>query len=127
MGKEDKIYFKEFIVGAFLGGIAGAGAALLFAPKPGRELRQDLGEQTITIKEKGTNLAQKAMDKSSDLAKVVSDQSSNVVSRVKDLPILSKVKGEEEDTIEAETLRELKQQDESTEKQDSTDQDPENN
>lgn len=108
MSKDDSVNVKDFLIGTFLGGVIGAGAALLFAPKPGREIRQDIGEQTITVKEKGTTIAKKAKEKSTDLAKSVSDQSSIVVNRVKEWPIIPNRKPEEEeDSIEAETLREI--------------------
>ena len=35
---------STFFKGAFIGALVGAAAALLFAPKPGRELRGDLSE-----------------------------------------------------------------------------------
>lgn len=39
-------YMRGFVAGALLGGIAGAVVALLFAPKPGRELRQEIAQRT---------------------------------------------------------------------------------
>ncbi|MGH2119773.1 YtxH domain-containing protein, partial [Aerococcus sp. L_32] len=35
----------SFLLGAIIGGTAGAVAALLFAPKSGREFRDDLNQQ----------------------------------------------------------------------------------
>lgn len=111
MGKEnnnsDSLNFKDFMIGAFFGGIVGASTALLFAPKTGKEMRQNIGDQTISLKEKGTTLAQKAKERSTDIAKTVSDQSNSVVNRVKDFVPRSK-SNSDEDTIEAETLREMK-------------------
>lgn len=111
MGKNennnDSLNFKDFVIGAFFGGIVGGATALLFAPKTGKEIRQNIGEQSITLKERGTTIAQKAKERSTDFAKTVSDQSSNVVSRVKEWQIVPKTKETpDEDTIEAETLRE---------------------
>lgn len=109
--QDKKLSFKAFVVGAVLGGIAGSVTALLFAPKSGKEMREDLGEQTVTLKQKSSSLAQLAKEKSSDLAKTVGDQSSTVVSKVKEWQILPKGKDHlEEDTIEAETLRELREE-----------------
>ncbi|WEG13868.1 YtxH domain-containing protein [Pullulanibacillus sp. KACC 23026] len=109
MGKDknDSINLKDFMIGAFFGGIVGASCALLFAPKTGKEIRQTIGEQSISLKDKGTTLAQKAKEKSTDLAKNMSDQSSAIVSRVKEWPVVGKSTPEAEDTIEAETLREI--------------------
>jgi gas vesicle protein len=39
-----------FALGMLAGAVIGAGVALLFAPKPGRELRQDLGESMDGLK-----------------------------------------------------------------------------
>lgn len=109
--QDKKLSFKAFVVGALLGGIAGSATALLLAPKSGKEMRNDLGEQTVTLKQKSSSLAQLAKEKSSDLAKTVGDQSSTVVSKVKEWQILPKGKEHlEEDTIEAETLRELREE-----------------
>jgi gas vesicle protein len=108
--------FKDFIFGALLGGLVGSATALFLAPKSGKEMRQDLGEQTVTLRQKSGTLAQIAKEKSSDLAKTVGDQSSNVVSRVKEWQIIPKAKDHlEEDTIEAETLRELKEENKTSE------------
>jgi len=40
-----------FIVGMLVGAVAGAGLALLFAPKPGAQLRGELGESMTTFKD----------------------------------------------------------------------------
>ena len=110
--KEKSLSFKDFVFGAILGGLVGSATALLLAPKSGKEMREDLGEQTITLRQKSSSIAQLAKERSSDLAKTVGDQSSTVVSRVKEWQILPKAKDnlEEEDTIEAETLRELREE-----------------
>ncbi len=42
--------FFTFLFGAMLGGVIGAGAALLFAPMKGTELRQKLNEYLIEVK-----------------------------------------------------------------------------
>lgn len=52
-----------FLIGAVLGGLIGAGAALLLAPKSGEETRKDLKQKADEMKVK-TNLASKeARDK----------------------------------------------------------------
>lgn len=42
MSKKDQIDTKDFIIGVLIGSFVGASAALLFAPKSGRELRSDI-------------------------------------------------------------------------------------
>jgi gas vesicle protein len=87
---------KDFFVGAILGGIVGAAAALLLAPKSGRELRSDLNSQALKTKlktsdlthtayEMGTEFAAIAKEKTSTIAKTVTEQTSHLVDRVKEL------------------------------------------
>ncbi|MEY3689107.1 MAG: YtxH domain-containing protein [Ignavibacteria bacterium] len=49
-------YAKGFLLGALVGGAVGAITALLFAPKPGRELRDELSYRSKDLLEKGQNL-----------------------------------------------------------------------
>ena len=60
-----------FALGVIAGVVVGAGVALLFAPKPGRDLRQDLGEQM-------THLGRAVKDKYRDLSKRAGAQLENV-------------------------------------------------
>lgn len=86
---------RDFVTGAIVGGLAGAIAALLLAPKSGKELRGELNEQTSTLRGKTDKLRETAMVKGSELASVakdkaavlketVSQQSSTIVNKVKD-------------------------------------------
>jgi gas vesicle protein len=49
-------YAKGFLLGAIVGGAVGAITALLFAPKPGKELRDELSFRSKDLLEKGQNL-----------------------------------------------------------------------
>ena len=49
-------YAKGFLLGAFVGGAVGVITALLFAPKPGKELRDELSYRSKDLLEKGQNL-----------------------------------------------------------------------
>ena len=42
----------SFLLGALVGGVIGAAAALFLAPKTGKEMREDLGQQANEWKEK---------------------------------------------------------------------------
>lgn len=86
---------KSFIMGAIVGGIVGAVTALLFAPKSGKEMREDLNEQAAVLKErslklkdtaveKGSEWISLAKEKSAEIAKTVNKQSQQVVEKVKD-------------------------------------------
>ncbi|WLR44206.1 YtxH domain-containing protein [Bacillus carboniphilus] len=55
-----------FLFGAFLGGLIGALVALLFAPKSGKELREDLN--STDIKKKTSDWTTQAQSASSELA-----------------------------------------------------------
>jgi gas vesicle protein len=54
---------NHFLLGAFIGGLAGAAVALLFAPKSGKELRNDFLDKTAisgeNLWEIGNELARK--------------------------------------------------------------------
>jgi gas vesicle protein len=76
---------RDFVTGAIVGGLAGALAALLLAPKSGKELRGSLNEQTSSLKNKSADLASVAKEKASGLKETVSQQSSTIVSKVKDM------------------------------------------
>lgn len=76
---------RDFVTGAIVGGLAGALAALLLAPKSGKELRGTLNEQTSTLKSKGIDLASVAKEKAGGLKETVSQQSSTLVNKVKDM------------------------------------------
>lgn len=93
---EESINTKDFLIGALIGGIVGATTALFLAPKSGKELRSDINEQAIVLKEKteqlretaktkGTELAAVAKDKTNALTQTVSKQSTEFVNKVKNL------------------------------------------
>lgn len=56
MADKESNYLKGFVTGALIGGIAGGVAALLLAPKSGKELRQDLAEKSVEVYEKAADL-----------------------------------------------------------------------
>ena len=53
----------SFLMGAIVGGVIGAAAALFLAPKTGREMRDDFSEQAVHLKNKGIELSSVAKDK----------------------------------------------------------------
>ncbi|WP_080844401.1 YtxH domain-containing protein [Cytobacillus gottheilii] len=94
--KEESMNTKDFMIGALIGGIIGAGAALLLAPKPGKELISDISDQASVLKEKTSKLRDTAMEKGTEIAgaakektnavsSTVSKQSSEIVNKVKGL------------------------------------------
>ncbi|MEH7124119.1 YtxH domain-containing protein [Bacillus sp. JJ1532] len=105
---EENINTKDFLIGALIGGMVGAAAALFLAPKSGKELRNNINEQAVVLKEKtgqlresamskGTQFAGAAKEKSNVLAQSVSKQSIELVNKVKSIkPIENLTGGAEE-------------------------------
>ncbi len=60
MGNEEGRYSAgSLILGFFIGGLVGAGVALLLAPQAGAETRQKIKELAGDVKEKATEYAEK--------------------------------------------------------------------
>lgn len=76
---------KDFLIGSLIGGIVGATTALLLAPKSGKELRTDLNDQAGQLKDKSSEVATMAREKSSNLAQTVSTQTTQAANKVKEL------------------------------------------
>jgi gas vesicle protein len=76
---------KDFLMGAVVGGLFGAMAALLLAPKSGRELRQDISNQYETISEKTQQIASTVGEKTATIAKTATTQTSEWVDKAKEV------------------------------------------
>ncbi len=55
--------FGAFITGLFIGGLIGAGAALLFAPQSGEETREQIRQKGIELTEQASQMAEEARTK----------------------------------------------------------------
>lgn len=64
---------KGWIWGAAIGAAAGAVTALLFAPKPGRELRKDIADGARQVGEKTQEIAEKVGEQATQLASKVKE------------------------------------------------------
>ena len=113
-----------FILGAFIGGVAAAATALLFAPKSGKELREDLAVKADELKdqlsdyvdisiEKGVELSEVALNATEDIrvnlkdsASQLKDEVSQTVTKVQDTFVAKKEEAEE---VVAELKEEVKQ------------------
>jgi gas vesicle protein len=82
----------SFMLGVITGAFVGAGVALLFAPKTGQEMRQQLGEQyrgladrvtetTQTLRENADTLRQQGRERVQQLTGQLSDRASAVIDR----------------------------------------------
>jgi gas vesicle protein len=56
----DRKVVKSFLWGTLTGAVAGAVTALLFAPKPGKELRQDIAETAHKVGGKTAEIGREA-------------------------------------------------------------------
>ncbi len=80
--RNDGIHAKDFMFGAVTGAIIGSLAALLFAPKSGRELRQDINHQAYTLRDKTDHLRSQAITKGNELSSTVKDKTSTISRKV---------------------------------------------
>lgn len=74
----DKMDGKDFLIGAVVGGLLGAMAALLLAPKSGRELRQDITEQYSSVSDKTQQVASTVSEKTLQIASTVGEKTANI-------------------------------------------------
>ncbi|MCG7344433.1 YtxH domain-containing protein [Sporosarcina sp. ACRSL] len=94
--EDDNSGAGSFLLGALVGGVIGAAAALFLAPKTGREMRDDFSEQAVQLKNKGIELSAVAKDKATGITsaakektdgitKTIQEQSGQIVDKVKSL------------------------------------------
>ena len=99
---EESFNMKNFTVGAIVGALAGAAIALLYAPKPGADLRQNVASQAETLKDKSMELSSIAKEKTAHLSSQLKEQSTHLVDKVK--AITSK---EDDSTLEETSIEEV--------------------
>ncbi|WP_339316055.1 YtxH domain-containing protein [Paenibacillus sp. FSL R10-2734] len=75
---------KGLLWGALVGSVVGSVTALLFAPKPGKELRKDIADGTAAGIEKVQGIAVQAGDKSIELYDKAKDSIGHVVHEVRE-------------------------------------------
>src|SRR5690625_146384 len=102
----DNMSGKDFVIGTIFGSVVGATVALLFAPKSGRELREDINKGAVQARdvayewkdtaqekgaelkdlayEKGSEITKKAMDSTSDIRKTVAQKTQDLTKSAKD-------------------------------------------
>lgn len=67
--------------GLFIGGLVGAGIALLSAPRSGEETREALREKSGELKEKALNAAEEARWRAEELARIGADRAEAIKER----------------------------------------------
>lgn len=80
---EEKVNMKDFVIGALVGGIVGAATGLLLAPKAGRDLREDVAIQAVSLKDKSIVLSSTAKEKTAQFSSQIKEQSTQLVDKVK--------------------------------------------
>ena len=73
-----------FLLGAFIGGTAAAITALLFAPKSGQELREDLANKTEEFKGAAKDYTDLAVDKGTEIKNAAVDATSDIKINLKE-------------------------------------------
>jgi gas vesicle protein len=63
----DESHGAGFLTGLILGGLIGAGAALLLAPQPGDETRAELREKGIELRERVLEISEEARRRAEEL------------------------------------------------------------
>jgi gas vesicle protein len=103
---EEKNSSKDFLVGAIIGGVVGAAAALLLAPKTGKELRNDLSGQMDSLMnktdqwrevagQKSNQFAAAAMEKTGQMKDIAMEKGTQLVGVVKEKTQQGKEQGPE--------------------------------
>ncbi|WP_052404769.1 YtxH domain-containing protein [Bacillus rubiinfantis] len=73
----------SFVLGALVGGVIGAAAALLFAPKTGKELRHTISNNAGSITTKAEQLSDLVKTKTVDLSHELFEQSTSALNKVR--------------------------------------------
>lgn len=84
---------KGFVIGALVGSAIGATAALLFAPKTGKEMRKDIADKSHDLYDKGVLIAGEVKDKGGDVLQEVKEKGGLILSDVKEVGLEMKEKG----------------------------------
>jgi len=77
--------YKKVAAAFLLGGLIGAGFALLYAPKSGRETRKDISRTARRVKKETVHLVEDAIDSVHDFAGDMKDKVSDLIDRGKEL------------------------------------------
>ncbi len=85
----EKTGTKDFLLGAFIGGVIGACTALWFSPKSGSALRETVHSKTESLKEKTGSLpikvsefAEMTKEKTSSLSQSLARHSNEAISKI---------------------------------------------
>lgn len=74
---------KDLLIGALIGGVIGAAAALLWAPKAGYETRSDLNRRWVTVRDKTQEVGRSVRDRAKEVGQTVIDTTDAIGTEVK--------------------------------------------
>jgi len=97
---------KGFLLGALAGGVVGSITALLLAPKPGKELRQDISTGAQKVGESTVRVAGQVGDTTGRIAKQIGGQAIQIADRTKQAAssVVNSVRGRNKGTEETEAI-----------------------
>jgi gas vesicle protein len=72
--ENDASKMNGFLIGAFIGGVIGAAAALFLTPKSGRDFRDNINDQAALLKGKTNQLRETAINKGSEIANLAKEK-----------------------------------------------------
>ena len=91
MGERDERFGNEngsggsFVMGLLTGTVLGAGLGMLFAPKPGQELRNQVREQASSLANTASDGYRRASETASDLADRGREAAGNIAGRGREI------------------------------------------
>ncbi len=74
---------KQTIKGIVIGGMIGAAAALLLAPKSGKELRKDIKDRYSSVQDRTKQFVAEAGDKTLELARQVGQKTADIADKTR--------------------------------------------
>ena len=77
--------YRKLGAAFLLGGLLGAGFALLYAPKSGKQTRKDISKTARRIKKETVHLVEDAIDSVNDFTGDMKDKVSDLIDRGKEL------------------------------------------
>lgn len=92
---------RDFLLGAIIGGVAGAATALWLAQKPGKGIRQNFNERTTLMKDKAQSFQKTAITRVADLAEITKDKTNTWTQSIsqQSSELLSKLKNTNENGV----------------------------
>lgn len=84
MASEKNGFSKGLVIGLLAGGVVGAITALLYAPKPGKELRSDLKKKANDLADEASEFVTNARTKATDSINKTKHRADELTSEVKE-------------------------------------------